>query len=340
MAQRSEVLAAMSPGTVDLSEVGVIEARENVEHALRAEGYRTTLLNINGDLHRLIDFVKETKPDLIFNLCEGVRNLAIHEMHVAGIFELLGVPYTGAGAFALGTAMNKVRAKEILSYHGIPTARFSVYRTLAEFDAERVPLRFPVIVKPSREDASIGIENSSVVRDAESLRTRIKYVLDNHFQPALAEEYIEGRELNVAVMGSEAPLVLPISEIDFSGLPDDYPKIVTYNAKWVEGTKEFVGTVGTCPAKLEPSVEQRVRDVALRSYQLMEIRDYGRVDIRLHQDGTPYVLEVNPNPDLSEDAGFARSAKTHGWTYARMVGAIVDFALERTQKTDHAHPKI
>ena len=340
MAQRAELMAAIGQGTVDLSEVGVIEARELVEQALHREGYRTTLLNINGDLHRLIDFVRETKPDLIFNLCEGVRNLAIHEMHVAGIFELLGVPYTGAGAFALGCAMNKARTKEVLAYHGIPTARFALCRSLADFDAEGVALRFPVIVKPSREDASIGIENGSVVRDHDALRARVKHVLENHFQPALIEEYIEGRELNVAVMGFDKLLVLPISEIDFSGLPDDYPKIVTYNAKWVEGTKEYVGTVGTCPAKLNPDVERRVRETAMRAYQLMDIRDYGRVDIRLTPDGTPYVLEVNPNPDLSEDAGFARSARTHGWTHTQMIAAIVDYALERTKKADHATPRI
>jgi D-alanine-D-alanine ligase len=340
MAARADVISTMAPGTVDLSEVGVIEAREHVEQALRAEGYQTTLLNINGDLKQLIDFLKNAKPDIVFNLCEGVRNLAIHEMHIAGIFELMNVPYTGAGSFALGAALNKARTKEILTYHGIPTARFAMFKSLADFDAATLTLRFPMIVKPSREDASIGIENNSVVRNAESLRARVKIVIELHLQPALVEEYIEGRELNVAIMGTEHPVSLPISEIDFSGLPDEYPKIVTYNAKWVEGSKEFVGTVGTCPAKLDPAIEGRVRQIALRAYQVMEIRDFGRVDIRLHGDGTPYVLEVNPNPDISEDAGFARSARTHGMTYSRMIGAIVEYALARTGKPEYAYPKI
>jgi D-alanine-D-alanine ligase len=219
MAGHADVISTVAPGMLDLSEVGVIEAREHVEQALRAEGFQTTLLNINGDLKRLIDFLRDAKPDIIFNLCEGVRNLAIHEMHIAGIFELLGVPYTGAGSFALGTALNKVRTKEVLSYHGIPTARFAMFKSLAEFDASTVSLTFPAIVKPSREDASIGIENGSVVRDRDALRTRIKHVIETHMQPALAEEYIEGRELNVAIMGTESPVALPISGDRFFRTP-------------------------------------------------------------------------------------------------------------------------
>lgn len=340
MASHAELVASSGNGLIDLAEVGVIEAREHVEQALKKEGFRTTVCNINGDLKRLIDFLRETHPDLVFNLCEGVWHEAIYEMHVAGIFELLGVPFTGAGALALGSCLHKVRTKEILSYYRIPTARFAMIRSLEELDTNHVEMRFPMIVKPSREDASIGIDNSSVVHDRASLRDQVRYILETHFQPALVEEYIEGRELNVAMVGTEHPLVLPISEIDFSGLPAGYPRIVTYNAKWVEGTPEYVGTVGTCPAKLDPEAERMVRQFALTAYQVMEVRDYGRVDIRLDAAGRPFVLEVNPNPDISEDAGFARSARTYGWTYSQMVAAIVEHALERTAKPDHAHQKV
>ncbi len=340
LAPMAQIISSMPEGSVDMSEVGVIESREQVEMALREEGFTTTLFNINGDLNRLITFLTETKPRLIFNLCEGVRNQAIHEMHIAGIFELMGIPYTGAGAYALGTCLNKVRSKEIFAHHGIPTARFAMAESAADVDARADGLHFPLIVKPSKEDASIGIENNSVVRDLPSLKAKVEHVVRSFNQPALIEEFIEGRELNVAVMGYEDPVILPISEIDFSGLPEDYPKIVTYNAKWVEGTREYDGTIGTCPANLDPAVEQRVREVALRAYQVMEIRDYGRVDIRLTDDGTPYVLEVNPNPDLSDDAGFARSARTHGLTHAGMIAAIVKHALARTAKPAYAHPAV
>jgi D-alanine-D-alanine ligase len=331
MSSHSEVVATLKPATVDLSEVGVMEEREHVEKALQHQGFRTSLFNIDGDIKRLVRFLEETKPDVVFNLCESLKGQAIHEMHVAGVYELVGVNYTGAATLALGTCLNKVRTKELLGYHGIPTAKHLLVRNADELNLDDLRLRFLLFVKPSREDASLGIENSSVVKDFSSLKERVAHVIKTYSQPALVEEYIEGRELNVAIMGNNPPEPLPISEIDFSKLPADYPKIVTYNAKWMEGTPEYVGTVGTCPAKLDPVIEQRVREIAVKAYRLMEIRDYARVDIRLSADGVPYVLEVNPNPDISRDAGFARSARTAGMTFEEMIAKIVEHALARAK---------
>ena len=332
LATHSEIVSHVPSHLVDMSEVGVIEEREQVEKALQHKGYRTSLFNIDGDIKRLINFIEVQKPDIIFNLCESLMGESLHEMHVAGIYELMNVPYTGAATLALGTCLNKVRTKEILLAHGIPTARHLISANVESFHIDHAQMHFPFIVKPIHEDASIGIVNSSVVYDMQSLQKQIEYILKTFNEPALVEEYIEGRELNVAIIGNEQPILLPISEIDFSKLPPGYPKIVTYNAKWVEGTPEYDGTVGTCPAKLEPSVEQRVREVALRAYQLMEIRDYARVDIRLDTSNTPYVLEVNPNPDISCDAGFARSARTAGMTFDEMIVKIVETALERSNR--------
>jgi D-alanine-D-alanine ligase len=317
---------------IDLSEIGVIEERERMKEVLLEKGYRTTLFNINGDIKRLIKFLEETNIDLVFNLCESLKGQAMNEMHVAGIYELMSIPYTGAASLSLGTCLNKVRTKIILAAHGIPTARHVMYKRSEEINLDDLHLRFPMIVKPSREDASIGIENSSVVHDIGSLCQRVAFVVKTYNQPALVEEYIEGRELNVAIIGNDQPRALPISEIDFSKLPSDYPKIVTYNAKWVEGTAEYVGTVGTCPARLSPDVEQRVLDIARRAYKVMEIRDYARVDIRLDKLNTPFVLEVNPNPDISRDTGFARSARAAGMAYEDMIAKIIETALERTRQ--------
>jgi D-alanine-D-alanine ligase len=296
------------------------------------KGYDASVFNINSDIKRLIKHLEETKIDLIFNFCESIKGLAINEMHVAGIYELMGIPYTGAGSLALGTCLNKVRTKIILNAYGIPTARHVLYKKPEEISLDDLQLKFPLFVKPSREDASIGIENSSVVHNPESLRQRVTSVITTYNQPALVEEYIEGRELNVAIIGNEQPTVLPISEIDFSKLPPDYPKIVTYNAKWVEGTAEFIGTVGTCPAKLDPVIEKKVCDIAKKAYRIMEIRDYARVDIRLDAENTPYVLEVNPNPDISRDTGFARSAGAAGMTFEDMLAKIVETALARIRQ--------
>ncbi len=329
-ATHSHVIATVPKSAVDLSEVGVLEERENVERILQEAGYKTSLFNVDGDIKRLIAFLEDKQPDLIFNLCESVGNESIHEMHAAGIYELLEVPYTGAGAFTLGTCLNKVRTKEILSYHKIPTPRFALYKSIAELNIDDLDLNFPLIVKPSLEDASIGIENASVVGNVASLRKRIRYVLQNYDQPALVEEYVEGRELNVAIIGNKRPIVLPISEIDFSTLPEGYPRIVTYNAKWVEGTEEYAGTKGVCPANVPAEIERKAKEIALKAYRIMGLRDYGRIDMRLDAKGQLHVLEVNPNPDISDSAGFARSARAYGLSIEEAITRIVEYALERT----------
>jgi D-alanine-D-alanine ligase len=246
-------------------------------------------------------------------------------MHIAGVFELLKIPYTGSGPITLGTCLNKVRTKEILSYHGIPTPKFAVFKSAARVTLDD-GMQFPLFVKPAREDAS---SNDSVVYDVPSLRKRVRYVHQNHDQPVLVEEFIEGRELNVAVMGNRKPFVLPISEIDFSAMPDSLHRIVSYECKWVAESDEYRTTKGICPAKLPSAVEAKMREIALHAYRLMGCRDYARVDMRLNKNNQPFVLEVNPNPDISRDAGFVRSVKAAGLTFEEMVGMIIEYALER-----------
>jgi D-alanine-D-alanine ligase len=313
---------------IDLSEVGVLEEREDICRALQAQGYKTSLFNVDGDISRFINFLKEEKPDLVFNLCEGVENESVHEMHAVGIYELMHVPYTGSDPLTLGTALNKVRVKEILLYHGLPTPRFQLIKSPVRVSLD-TNLDFPLIVKPSREDASIGIETASVVTTMSELRKRIRYVFEQHDQPALVEEFIDGRELNVGILGNRKPVVFPISEIDMSTLPSQYHRIITYNAKWMKGTDEYEHTKGVCPAPLPPALESTIKEMALKAYQILGCRDYARVDFRLSKENKPYILEVNPNPDISDEAGFARSAKAYGYTFEDLAGKIVECALER-----------
>lgn len=329
LATKAEVMAAANQAEIDMSEVGVLEEREHVARALIQVGYKAALFNMNGDIQRLLDFVKDKQPDVIFNLCESIGNEAIHEMHVAGLYELLGIPYTGAPSFVLGTCLSKARTKEILAFHGIRTARFMIFKNISELQEENLSLKYPLIVKPSREDASAGIENGSIIEDFSSLRKRVRLIFNDYDQPALVEEYINGREMNVAIVGNKRPIVFPISEIDFSGLPSDYPKIVTYNAKWMQGTPEYSGTVGVCPAPIPAELEKKLKEIALKCYRVMGLRDYGRIDIRIDKNNVPYVLEVNPNPDLSDDAGFARSARAYGLSFEDTITKIVEYALER-----------
>jgi D-alanine-D-alanine ligase len=320
--------AIAKTANVDLSEIGVLEEMEDIKEALVSLGYRTAIMNVDADIYRLIDYLRAEKPDIVFNLVECVENESLQEMHVAGLYELLKIPYTGAGPFALGVALNKPRVKELLSYHGIPTPRFQVFQPTARI-ALAEEMEFPLIVKPSHEDGSVGISNSSVVSTMGELRRLIRYIFEEFEQPALVEQYIDGRELNVAILGHKIPQALPISEIDFSGLTNEMPKIVTYKAKWMHGTIEYEGTKGLCPARLTTQQEARLKEIALKCFHIVGCRDYARVDFRMAPNGQLYVLEVNPNPDISDEAGFARSAKAAGYTFPEVIGKIVESALER-----------
>jgi D-alanine-D-alanine ligase len=312
----------------DLSEVGVLEEKADTQRALTAMGYRCVIFNVDGDITRLVTFLKEEQPDVIFNLCESIGNVSIHEMHVVGLYELMKIPYTGSDPLTLGTALHKVRVKEILTANGLPTPRHQLFTSPVRIALDE-SLNYPLIVKPSREDASLGIETASVVTNLQELKKRVRYIFEQFDQPALVEEYIDGRELNVAILGNRKPVVFPISEIDMSTLPKEYHRIITYNAKWMKGTDEYEHTRGVCPAVLPKELELKIKELALRAFHLLGCRDYARVDVRLSKDNQPYILEINPNPDISDDAGYARSARVYGYEFEELIVKIVECALER-----------
>jgi D-alanine-D-alanine ligase len=316
---------------VDMSEYGVLDEVKSVERALMPLEHNTRIVPFALDIMKLIYEMRDNRPDIIFNLCESVDGDPTQEMNIAGLYELMKIPYTGCRAFTLGLALNKPLVKHMLVRNGIPTAKFFVARDTGLKQAGS--MRFPMIVKPSREDASIGITNESIVTNRAALKRRIEYVFDKHKQPALVEEYIDGREINVSVVGNEELTVFPISEIDFSRLPSDYPKIVSYNSKWMYKTVEFAKTKAVCPAKSLKASEVRViQETAKKVYRVLGACDYARIDMRFRK-GVPYVLELNPNPDIAsdvpEDTGFTRSAKAHGWEYEYLIQQIIKFALKR-----------
>ncbi|MBV6478774.1 MAG: D-alanine--D-alanine ligase [Ignavibacteria bacterium] len=329
------------PEAIDMSEYGVLDELKSVQRALKPTGHDTKIVPVALDVYKLIDELRHNKPDLIFNLCESLDGDPTQEMNIASLFEILNIPYTGSRALTLGLALNKWRVKEILNYYNIPTAPHYVCRNSNEFNLNgysKLKNKFPLIVKPSREDASIGIENKSVVYNDAELKTRIEFILDEYKQPALVEQYINGREINVSVVGNvidseEDLIVFPISEIDFTGLPEDYPKIVSYNSKWMYKTVEFSGTKAVCPAKdISPELAELINNTAKRVYRIIGASDYARVDFRV-KDNVPYVLEMNPNPDIAsdvdEDTGFTRSGKAYGWTYEELIQKIIGFASAR-----------
>jgi D-alanine-D-alanine ligase len=280
--------------------------------------------------------LREFDPNewLIFNLCESIRDKTYLEPYVISVYEYLHFRYTGSNRLAISTCLNKARTKEMLKAHGIPTAPFQV---VAPPNVRR-QLDFPLFVKPVAEDASLGITLNSVVENERELRQQVRFIWDTYRQPALVESFIQGREFNVTVLGNENPRVLPLSEINFRQIRDPLARIVTFKGKWVEESDDYKFTQVISPARVSDSIREKINEVAVRAYQTMGLRDYGRVDIRV-RNGVPYVLEVNPNADLSPDAGIARAARVAGMSYADLADEIVRLAAHR-YRLKHARPRI
>ncbi len=316
--------------TNDLSEIGFSKEISNIEENLSQYYSNIKTLSIDRNLEKSISEINDFSPDVIFNFVESIEGIASYEYCMAGVFQLLGFNFTGNLPSTLGNCLDKNRTKSILRSYGINTPNSiivspSIYLNEAEFD-----LKFPVIVKLLKEDASIGISEYSVVSDLSSLKNQLKFLLDTYKQNVIIEEYIDGRELNAAILGNT---VLPISEIDFSGLPDHLPKIVTYDGKWIEDSLYYNYTKPICPANLNNELKNKIEKTAMLAFEALNCRDYARVDIRLNKNGEPYVIEVNPNPDISIDSGFARAAKAAGISYGMLLNNIANFALSR-EKND------
>jgi D-alanine-D-alanine ligase len=310
---------------------GMDENVEVVAESLRAEGFVPSVTPLKeGGLDEFVRSLRQDAFDIVFNLCEGAFENSIFEMNVAAMLELFGLKFTGSGPMALGIALNKALTKDVLTRRGIPTPGYFVARDLPV----SVPggLRPPFIVKPLREDASIGIEADAVVKNFDELEKRVEHVAVNYCQPAIVEEYIEGREFNISVLGNGTlKRALPPSEIDFSDFPEGAPRICCYEAKWITASPLYINSPPVCPADVPETVARELGEVALRAYDAIGCRDYARVDMRLSHDGGVRVLEVNPNPDISTDAGFARAAKSAGLEYHQLIGEIVRVAAARYQ---------
>jgi D-alanine-D-alanine ligase len=305
-------------------------------------GYQTDILGLEGrDLGRLLERLEQDPPDLVFNLVESLCGDTRNELLVPALLDLYRVPYTGPAAIAIGLCLDKERSKQVLLQHGIPTPAYRVVRNSAELDDPADPLGlagldYPQFLKLVREDASIGIEASNRALDREALRGRARQLLAVHRQPVLCESYVEGREVNVTVLGNgREAATLPLHEIDFSTLPPDRPRVLTYSAKWDEGHVDYLGTVPVPMVDVAPDVAQAIRRTALDSFAALGLRDYGRVDLRVDAGGIAWVIDVNPNCDLSPDAGVARTARAVGLDYSQLVGCICELAWRR-HVADHS----
>jgi D-alanine-D-alanine ligase len=305
---------------------------EQVRTILLSFGHEVRFLAARPDVRELAGHLTKDDSDLIFNLCESLGGISQHEQHVAALLEVMGKRFTGAGALGLALAQDKGLSKKLFHFHGLTYPKFSV------MDAGQVEwsddLSFPLFVKPSNEDASIGIDSKAIVQNVKELMERISYIQTEFKTPALIEEYIEGREIYIGVLGNES---LPILEWDFSKIPKGVPKIASSDAKWDEDSV-YKDAPEVFPNDLPEPLTEKLQQVAIEAFRILKLRDYGRIDMRIRRskkenkgiEGWEYfIIEANPNPYLDQKSEFAMASAKHGLKYPQLIERLIELAMER-----------
>jgi len=293
-----------------------------------AEFHNVTLVVANNDAFLKL---KELKPDIVFNFAEGLIGVN-RESHMPAILEMLQLPYLGSDALTLGICLDKSRAKEILTYHKIPNAKFLVADKVE--DIEKADFEFPLIVKPISEGSSKGIFSSSFVKNRKELEDEVQRIVSSYNQPALIEEFLPGREFTAAVLGNgNEAQVLPIIEILYEEFPKDIVPLYSYEAKWILDTKENEFNVFDCPAKLDRNLKNQIKETVLRTYNVLKCKDWSRIDVRLDKNGVPNIIEINPlpgiMPDPNENSSFPKAARAAGMNYNQLIQSALYHAAKR-----------
>jgi len=303
--------------------LSVIKEVDAVHQALSESGYSVTRVPLVPPLERAREQLEQLEADVVFNLFEGFDGRPETEADVTVILSELELPHTGCGAEAISLALDKVKSKLLLAAAGVESPRHQLLNSesISSFD-----LSFPCIVKPNSEDASHGITEESVVNNPNSLEQQVTRICNLYGGWALAEEYVAGREFNATVVGNKKLNVLPISEIAYS-LPAGLPNILTYSAKWEPESLYFKCSEVVCPAHLKTDEHRRIESVVETAFNVIGCAGYARVDLRMDVEGRFKVIEVNPNPDISPDAGAARQARAAGMTYQEFIERLVLIAL-------------
>ena len=301
----------------------VLATVEAIETALENEGNTVVRVPVLLD-GKWIDRLRRGKFDVAFNMCEGIDGVAETEPPVIGLLELFGIPYTGSSCYTTSLCLRKPVVNALLDHADLPVPPWITLRRGARIRS----VGYPAIVKPAAEDASIGVEQRSVVRTARALKARVEAMLQS-FDEVIVQRYVEGREINVGIVGDTA---LPIAEIDFATMPKGMWPIVTYRSKWETGSDEDLGAVPRCPADLPVRSANEARRIALEAWRLVGGHGYGRVDMRIDENGRPWILEVNANPDIAPDAGLARMAGVAGVDYATLVRTICELGIAKRRE--------
>lgn len=308
---------------------------ESVSRVLEDRGHRVKLLPADPQIRNLVSKIAEDKSTLIFNLCESLAGVSHHEQNVAALLELMGKRFTGASSVGLALAQDKALSKKLFSFHGIRYPKFSIMNAGQVEWAD--DLEFPLFVKPLNQDASIGIDRKSIVNNVKQLMERISYLSTQLKAPALIEEYVEGRELYVGVIGNEKPEILPILEWDFSKMPEDEPKIASAEAKWDKKSAGYKAPE-RFPDDIPGEVVSRIGEAAVNAFQSLKLRDYGRIDMRLVEPKGKskdpggwefFLIEANPNPHLDRKGELSLAARQHGLSFPDLMERIVELAMSR-----------
>jgi D-alanine-D-alanine ligase len=302
-----------------------------IEQALRAGGHESRRVMVDASVDPLVHDLMSDRPDLVINLAESFAGKSALESNIAALLNLLDLRYTGSSPAGLLVAGDKTLSKKVLVFHGIKTPQFAtVYRGMVDWAGD---VKFPLIVKPPQEDASLGITHRSIVRDVRELLEMIAELQSEYQQPALAEEFVEGREFYVGVLGNANARALPVIEMDFSTFPADKPRIASWAAKWGDDGDskgaEFEGTRSIFPEHLPDKLREKMEKVAVDAFHALRLRDYARVDLRVTESGEVYVIEVNPNCYLEAKSEFARAAERDGLSYDALIAQIVELAAAR-----------
>ncbi|UCF18739.1 MAG: D-alanine--D-alanine ligase [Gemmatimonadota bacterium] len=314
-------------------EAEVPEAEYEVAEALIAKGHEVFLIGFHDNLRHLLDRLESFEPELVFNASESFMGKARYDYGVTALLEMKGYRYTGSPPEALLLARDKATSKKILAYHSVNVPCFAVY---APGDDVLPPegIDYPLIVKPTHEDASVGISQASVVGDLDDLRERVAFIHRNLDQPAIAEELIDGRELYIGILGNRELQMLPTIEITFDNIHEPSKRIATYSAKWDLEYRRRWGIKNIFARRIGDTTLKEIHRSAQLAYRALELRDYGRIDMRLTRDQRVYVLEVNPNPYIAFGEDMANAAERAGLDYYEFIERIVREATNRYEKAE------